>query len=169
MKTLVVYESMFGNTEAVARAVADGLATRSSVDVVEVGTAPASVDADLLVVGGPTHAFGLSRESTRKSAVEQGAVVSRGIGIREWLDALPPGRTDVATFDTRVRKPRVPGSAARAAERRLRRLGYHAVAPAETFWVGGTPGPLLEGEAERARRWGEDVATAAIRVVVPLA
>lgn len=164
MSALVVYESMFGNTETVARAIADGLASRMEVDLVEVGAAPVAIrdDVTLLVAGGPTHAFGLSRANTRKSAADQshGPLVSRGIGLREWLDALAPGRAAVATFDTRVRHPRVPGSAARAAERRLGKLGFQAVVPAETFWVGGTPGPLLDGEADRARRWGERVAVA---------
>src|SRR5688500_18719952 len=116
MKALVVYESMFGNTETVARALADGLASRMEGDVGEVGAAPGAVRGDvaLLVTGGPTHAFGLSRESTRKAAADQsqGALVSRGIGLREWLDALAPGSAvPAATFDTRVRHPRVPGSA----------------------------------------------------------
>lgn len=158
----MVYESMFGNTETVARAIADGLATRMEVDLVEVGVAPVEVrdDVALLVAGGPTHAFGLSRASTRRSAADQSRepLVSRGIGLREWLDALHRGEAAVATFDTRVRHPRVPGSAAHAAERGLRKHGFRVVAPARTFWVGGTPGPLLAGEADRARAWGAELA-----------
>ena len=67
MRALVVYESMFGNTEAVARAVADGLAEMHDVDLREVSQAPIAVIArvDLIVVGGPTHAFSLSRPATR--------------------------------------------------------------------------------------------------------
>lgn len=164
MRALVVYESMFGNTRTVAEAIADGLATRFDVETVEVGIAPPAVrdDVALVVAGGPTHAFGMTRESTRKSAKDQakGPVVSRGIGIREWLGALPRGTAAAATFDTRVRHPRVPGSAARAAERRLRGLGFRVAVPAETFWVEGSPGPLLAGEADRAREWGAGLATA---------
>lgn len=162
MGALVIYESMFGNTQAVARAVAEGLSSRMAVDLVEVGEAPVAVGdgTTLLVAGGPTHAFGLSRATTRQSAADQATapLVSRGIGLREWLDALAPGRAAVATFDTRVRRPRVPGSAAHAAERRLRGLGFAVAAPAETFWVHGTPGPLLDGELDRARQWGEQLA-----------
>ena len=71
MRALVVYESMFGNTEAVARAVADGLAEMHDVDLREVSQAPTEVigRVDLIVVGGPTHAFSLSRPATRASAV----------------------------------------------------------------------------------------------------
>ncbi|HSL25245.1 MAG TPA: flavodoxin domain-containing protein [Acidimicrobiia bacterium] len=73
MPALVVFESMFGNTEAIAKAVADGLTARMAVDIVEVGVAPAvlSDDVELLVVGGPTHAFGMSRPGTRQKAAEQ--------------------------------------------------------------------------------------------------
>jgi len=63
----------------------------------------------------------------------------------------------VATFDTRVRHPRVPGSAARSARKHLRQQGFRAVDPATTFWVDGMEGPLLEGELDRARTWGQDL------------
>jgi hypothetical protein len=92
-RALVVFESMFGNTELVARAVAVGLAEHTDVDVVRArpGVMPRD-DVDLVVVGGPTHAFGLTRRSTRVSAGQQGAdeVAAQGTGLREWLD-LPPG------------------------------------------------------------------------------
>ena len=160
MRALVVYESMFGNTQAIADAVADGLSDRMRVEVLEVGAAPTTIDDDvaLLVVGGPTHAFGMSRPQTRQDAARQAAegLVSRGIGLREWLATLQaPAGVAAATFDTRISRPRLPGSAARAAEKRLRRLGFRIVAPAASFYVEGTSGPLQEGEPERARRWGQ--------------
>ena len=166
MRAFVVYESMFGNTQVVARAVADGLAAADGIDdvsLVEVGTAPAQVgdDVDLLVVGAPTHALGLSRPSTRRDAVTKTAepLVSTRLGLREWLAGL--GRVDrrlpAAAFDTKVDKPRLPGSAARAAARRLRRLGMPLVVPTTTFRVDGMTGPLLDGEVDRARRWGADL------------
>ena len=157
---LVVYESMFGNTQALAVAVADGLSARMTVDLVEVGMAPAAVpaDVDLLVLGGPTHAFGMSRPSTRQDAAKQAGrpVVSPGIGIREWIEGLDSGSlpAPVATFDSRVRRPRLPGSAAHRAAKRLRGLGARMALPPESFWVTGTPGPILDGEEERARQWG---------------
>lgn len=165
-RALVVYESMFGNTETIAEAVAEGLSTGFDVEAVEAGAALTIIDeaVDLLVVGGPTHAFGMSRPATRQDAARQAEhnVVSSGIGLREWLaDVRPESRSTLAAaFDTRVEKPRVPGSAARAAERRLRRLGYRILAPAESFYVVGVAGPLGKGEAERARRWGADLGAA---------
>jgi hypothetical protein len=160
MRALVVYESMFGNTRTVAEAVAAGLEAAADVDLVEVSEAPTGrlSGIDLLVVGGPTHALGLSREQTRASAVAETdqPLVSSGIGLREWLTALdsPDGPVAEATFDTRTERPRVPGSAAVAAGRRLRRLGFVRTVRPETFRVDGMTGPLVDGELERARTWG---------------
>jgi hypothetical protein len=165
MRALVVYESMFGNTQAVAKAVTEGMSDHVETALVECGSAPTTVpsDVDLVVVGAPTHAFSLSRPSTRESAKEQatGEVVSRGTGIREWLKtlAVPGDRvTRAAAFDTRVRHPHLPGSAAHAALKRLRRLGLRPAAPARSFWVLGTPGPLAPGQEEEARAWGARLA-----------
>ncbi|MFB9385591.1 flavodoxin family protein [Pseudonocardia petroleophila] len=158
MDALVVVESMFGNTRRIAEAVALGLGDRVHARVLEVGdpeAARAAAVADLLVVGGPTHAFGMSRPATRRSAAEQGAPAVE-VGLREWLaDLAPagPGRT-AAAFDTRADRPRLPGSAASAAARRLRRSGYAVVARPASFRVTGTTGPLVAGEEERARVWG---------------
>jgi flavodoxin len=166
MRALVVHESMFGNTETVARAVADGLSTVAGVEVDCGAVHSASTDlagVDLLVVGGPTHAFSMSRASTRADAVTKGAddAVASGPGIREWIEELEPTpSTAVAAFDTRVRRPRVPGSAARAARKHLRSRGFKAVGPPTTFWVHGMTGPLDDGEEARARQWGADLGTA---------
>jgi hypothetical protein len=159
MRARVVFESMFGNTQLIAQAVTEGLAESMHVDLEEVGTAaPDVTDVDLLVVGGPTHAFGMSRGRTRESAADQavGGVVSAGEGLREWLSAVTGGSPDIAAaaFDTRIDKPRLPGSAAHGAERRLRRLGFRITEPAASFYVTDTAGPLVDGERERARRWG---------------
>lgn len=163
MRAVVIFETMFGNTRTIAKAVADGLASHVDVDIVEVGSAPRAVNDDvtLLVVGGPTHAFGLSRPRTREDAAQRGKgpVVSERIGLREWLDDIQkhPPTVAAAAFDTRIRKPLLPGSAARGAQKRLRRLGFRMVAPPQSFWVTGTTGPLADGETERARRWGDEL------------
>ncbi|HEY7720412.1 MAG TPA: flavodoxin domain-containing protein [Pedococcus sp.] len=157
---LIVYESILGNTEEIARAVADGLGRSHSVTVSEVGRAPDVVpeDVDLLVVGGPTHAFGLSRPETRKEAADQatGPVPSGGRGLREWLEALAPSETPTpfATFDTRISQ-HFPGSAAKKAHKRLRAKGFRSLEEPESFIVHGKPARLAEGEPDRARSWGE--------------
>ena len=159
-RALVVFESMFGNTEVIARAVAEGLADKVPVRVVR--ATPDLVledDVELLVVGGPTHAFGMTRPATRESAGQQGAssAVSHGIGVREWLDGLGSTTCRVATFDTRVHMKGLPGSAARGVEKRLGRAGARVLAPATSFWVTSTQGPLLPGEEDRARQWGNEL------------
>lgn len=163
MRTLVVYESLFGNTGAIARAIAEGLGEAGEVTLAGVATMPSAEGMDLIVAGGPTHAFGLSRPATRQDARRSGEILpgAAEVGLREYLDVSPllTGLA-AATFDTRVDKPRVPGSAAHKAGRQLRRLGCHLVIAPETFRVAGTTGPLLDGEKERARRWGTQVAAA---------
>ena len=84
MKALIVFESMFGNTQKVVQAVAEGLSTGMEVELVEVEAAPRAIDnrTVLHVVGAPTHALGLSREGTRRQAAEQAGsrLVSKGRG-----------------------------------------------------------------------------------------
>jgi hypothetical protein len=170
MRALVVYESMFGNTEAIARAVAEGLGTAVDVTVADVHTMPAVGHADLLVVGAPTHAFSLSRPRTRADAAKQATVPARAVevGLREYLGHVPRlTGTGAAAFDTKIAKPSLPGSAARKAHRLLRSLGCRMLAPAESFRVVGTTGPLSDGERERARRWGAELAVAALQVHQP--
>jgi len=166
-RALVVYESMFGNTEAIARAVARGLADAVPTETVEVTDAPLRLDGvALLVVGAPTHAFGLSRPSTRSAAGDQGgrADAATGRGVREWIQAMHPGRPGIpaAVFDTRLRH--FPGSAAKAARRRLWRRGFATSAAPVSFHVKGAPGPLRDGELERAERWGRALAGLVERV-----
>jgi len=174
MRVLVMYESMFGNSERVARAVADGLGAVAEVAVRDVtvshaGDVPGGID--LLVVGGPTHALSLSRPSTREEAFRQGAeqgLASRG--LREWLEGLPDDlhQLPCAAFDTRVsRVRRLPGSAARSATRMLRRHHGLLVAAAESFFVDDVGGPLGEDELTRARDWGARLGSVVLRDHAP--
>lgn len=157
MKTLVVYETGFGNTARVAGQIADGLGRFSEVTVVPVAEAPERIlpEFHLVVVGGPTHAFSMTRPSTRKDAVRQGGS-DPGVGIREWLADVEMVRSQrIACFDTRVGKMRhIPGSAARSAARLLRHRGFGRLHDVRSFFVEDVAGPLLEGELERAQGWG---------------
>ena len=164
MKALVVYESMFGSTEQIARAVAAGLAESVDVQVADVTDAPPEPDPDvaLIVAGGPTHAFSMSRTSTRADAINKGAQEGeREFGLREWMAALPSGEhtAKMATFDTKVESMHhLPGSAAKSAAKAARRHGYESVAKAQSFHVHDPYGPLLDGEVDRARAWGQQLA-----------
>lgn len=158
MRALVVYESMFGNTRDVAQAIAEGVATSVPVDVREVGQAPplGELEVDLVLVGAPTHAFSLSRPSSRKDAGARTghAVISASRGVREWLAETARADLRFVTFETHIRRPNLPGSAARAAAHRLRRLGCTALERPTIFYVEDVDGPLSPGELERATAWG---------------
>jgi hypothetical protein len=164
MSALVVFESMWGNTERVARAIAEGLSESGEVEIVEVSNAPTTPgdSVTLIVAGGPTHAFSMTRLSTRSQAVEKGATQgSVELGLREWLDALASGGHTytpvIATFDTRVAKAKhIPGSAAKSAKRSAHRHGYPTV-EAQSFFVEDLDGPVVEGELTRARNWGREL------------
>lgn len=169
MRALVVYESMFGNTHAVADAIGRGLARAGDVSVVPVerAGAPPLDDVDLVVVGGPTHVHGMSRASTRQAAVEQAAKAdpplaldadATGPGLREWLESL--GRVDVrsAAFDTRLGGPAAfTGRASKGIAKRLREHGARLVAGPESFLL-DKQNHLHPGEEERAEQWGARLA-----------
>lgn len=177
MKALIVYESMFGNTRAVAEAVAAGLRPVLQTRVCRIAevTPEAVADADLLVVGAPTHVHGLSRPSTRKAADEAaaksgGALVlepdARYAGVREWLDGLRSlgdghGRS-AAAFDTRLAAPPMfTGRAGTRIAKRLHKIGYTLVGEAASFLV-DKENRLLDGETGRAEAWGRELAEAAV-------
>ena len=166
MSALVIYESVYGNTRAIAEAIAEGL---GGADVVAVHEAPDRPEGiDLLVVGGPTHLHGLATVRSRQAGVdamnEDGAGhVEPGAteepGLRAWLADLPDGHgAKAATFDTRLdRSPWLTGVASRGIARRLRHRGYEIV-DRESFLVEESEGPLAPGELERAREWGRTLA-----------
>src|SRR5664279_1261705 len=130
MPVVVVYESMYGNTRAIAEAIAEGLNPADAV-VVPVGQASPQVvtPADLVVVGGPTHMFGMSRPKSRQVAVdtackpESGLTLepeAQGTGLREWFDALDAPGGKAAAFDTRIKGPLLIGHASRGIRGLLR-------------------------------------------------
>jgi len=170
LRAAVVYESMFGCTETIARSVARGLEEAGAVvDLCDVGDGwSGEIPAfDLLVVGAPTHAFSLSRPATRRDAVRQGARAgAEAVGLREWIAALGQrtsahGRPFVA-FDTRMSRVRyLPKAAAPRAAHLLTHQGYHPIARPRAFLVDDLRGPVAKGEEERARHWGQAVCRAA--------
>ena len=169
MRAVVVYESMYGNTHLVADAIGAGLSTIFDVRVVPVVQASPAVlaDADLVVVGGPTHAHGMSRAATRKAAVEAankpigGLTVepdALGPGLRDWFGSLGRYPVQAAAFDTRVHGPAaLTGRASKTVTRLLREHGFDVAAEPESFLV--TKQDRLEPhETARAREWGTKLA-----------
>jgi hypothetical protein len=186
MRALVVYESMYGNTHAIASAIGRGLESEAEVTVSPIRSfAPDMVKGvDLMVVGGPTHVHGMSRPATRQSAADSadkpdsGLVMDPGAageGVREWIDSLGRLTALAAAFDTRVDLPvLLSGRAATGITKALRRHGLDLIAKPESFLV-TKQNELLPGERERAEEWGARLAatarpraagTGALKVVV---
>ena len=171
---VVVYESVFGDAEKIARAVAEGLSAHLDVQVVAAAEAPPVFGNDLrlLVVGGPNHAMSMPRPATREDAVTKYAVriTDTAAGLHEWLDAAQPLHgIAAAAFDTRMDRPKLVtrlDHAARTEEKLLHSLGATLAAPAEHFHVVDVQGPLADGEEDRARQWGaalSEIVTAGTR------
>lgn len=174
MRAVIVYESMYGNTHAVANCIAEGMRDKAcDVTVVAVGQATKDLlgHPDLLVVGGPTHVHALPRPSTRKAAAEAAAKPGSGLtlepgaigaGLREWLHDLLPGDGAVAAaFDTRMDGPTLfTGQASHGIAQRLRRRGYRVLTPVQSFVV-SKQNVLDPAQAERARTWGAALAFSA--------
>jgi len=169
MRALIVYESMYGNTHVVANHIADGLRRSYDVDVLPVAQAtPERVAAaDLVVVGGPTHAHSLSTRGTRKAAVAAARVEAGGLevdidatgeGLRDWFKGLGVQSGPAAAFDTRIDMSSVlTGRASRGIARRLHHAGFYVITSPTSFFV-NKKDRLVDGEAERATEWGESLA-----------
>lgn len=168
MRALVVYESMFGNTRAVAQAIAEGIATLMPVEAVEVRSAPTEVPPEvvLLVVGGPTHAHGMTTAKSRANAAGRtdDPLVSTGPGLREYLARMraDPGVV-AAAFDTRIKGPILfTGSAATSATKQLQKVRFKRVEPPRSFVLEGATGPLADRMSkdglDAARDWGANLA-----------
>jgi hypothetical protein len=163
MKAVVVYESHWGNTEAVARAIAEGIGEGAAVLTTDEASVTAVADVDLLVAGAPLMALRLPQEGMRNSIEGAGRKTQKPAELghpfmRTWLATLPRGNGAAAAFETRLRWS--PGGATGAIEKGLRESGYRTIAKPERFIVKGSQGPLRDGELERARHWGEELRTA---------
>ena len=144
MKTLVVYDSVYGNTEHVARAI--GGAVTGDVKVLHAGEADSAEleGVDLLIVGAPTQA-GRPSPAMQDFLAKISKSVIKGISV--------------AAFDTRISAKWVGifGYAAGKIASNLKKKGGTLVLNPEPFFVTGKEGPLKEGELERAAAWAQEV------------
>lgn len=156
MKAMVVYDSVFGNTAKIAQAIGSALGDQESVSTRQVAevTPEQMVGLDLLIVGSPTRAFSATPAITK---LLKGIPANGLRGVR------------VAGFDTRMvideKTPAILrflvkflGYAAEPISGRLMKKGGDLASVPEGFFVGGTEGPLTEGELERAAAWGARIA-----------
>jgi flavodoxin len=160
VKAVVVFESHWGNTEAVARAIAEGIGPETVVLHTDEAVGDAVAGLDLLAAGAPVMAFSLPRDGALELVAQdtkapRPADVSHPL-LRSWLDSVPPGSALFATFETRIWWS--PRGATGTIEGKLRKAGYRRLAKGERFIVSGGYGPLRDGELERARAWGASLA-----------
>jgi flavodoxin len=155
MKILVVYDSVFGNTEKIARAIGAALGMPGDVETQSVNQVSAEKlgGLDLLVVGSPTRGF---RPTEAVSKLLKALPKDQLAGIR------------VATFDTRIALETInsaifrfivdkSGYAAGKIANILKKKGGNLVAPPEGFIVTASEGPLKPGEIERAAEWARKI------------
>ncbi|NTV39827.1 MAG: hypothetical protein HGA51_07715 [Demequinaceae bacterium] len=162
---MVVYESLWGNTAAIAHAVADGLGPGTRVGSTGDISPEVAATADLLVVGAPVHAMSLP------TARSLASVASRTIGadeiaadvdhplIRDWVAALPYSEGPAAAFDTRI-TGLIGRGGARSIERLLKGRGRRLATQSGGFVITNRrevlaqASMLRDGELERALEWG---------------
>jgi hypothetical protein len=161
MKAVVVYESHWGNTAEVARAIASGLGPDTPVLATDEATAAILADTDLIVAGAPVIAFRLATDSMRSRIAEDADDAPREPDLthpsmRSWLDGIPAGNGFAAAFETRIHWS--PGGAIGGIEHGLDKAGYRRLAKGHKAFVTGSYGPLRDGELEAARAWGSELA-----------
>lgn len=151
MKALVIYDSIFGNTEKIARAIGDALVEFGEVDVQKVNSVDAAQlrSVELVIVGSPTRGF---RPTPEMAAFLKNLPADGMRGIR------------VAAFDTRVSVEDVHstvlstfvnvfGYAADPIAKQLKKKGGIPCGAPTGFFVKDREGPLADGELERAGEW----------------
>ncbi|MCX6643471.1 MAG: flavodoxin family protein [Candidatus Bathyarchaeota archaeon] len=154
MKIMIIYDSVFGNTEKIAKSMEVSLEAQE-VKMIRVSnvTPDQLTGVQLLVVGSPTRGFRPTKPTT------------------DFLKKIPSNGlkgVKVAAFDTRITiDEKVPlilrflsnifGYAAKPIADKLTEKGGELIMPPEGFIVKGSEGPLKEGEFERATDWAKQI------------
>ena len=153
MKVLVIYDSVFGNTEKIAQTIGTAFARDNDVQILPVSEVEAAYEQGLalLVAGSPTRSFRPTE------------------AVANFLKAMPKNllvNIRVAAFDTRLALDTIDSSAlrfivdkggyaAKTIAKELEKKGGYLHTHPEGFFVTGEQGPLKDGELERAAKWGE--------------
>ena len=146
-KALVIYDSVYGNTEKIAKALAKGLGDGKvdvetlHVDVVKFDTLSTY---DLLVVGGPVHAWNATKPI--KTFLERLKTVKGLSGKKAFA------------YDTKLSRSSLAGSVGGKIEDAFKGLGLTIVKPHATAVVKGREGPLEEGAEEAFAKLGAELA-----------
>ena len=161
MKAIVVFESFWGNTAAIARAIAEGIGPGAYALTTSAATTEVIANADLIVAGAPLIAFSLPTDASRRNIAASSGLNAPAPDVshpsmRMWLAGLAQTHARSAAFETRIWWS--PGSAAATIGSGLMRSGCQQVCKPQRFIVTGKYGPLRAGELERAHRWGVELA-----------
>jgi hypothetical protein len=160
MKAIVVYESLWGNTATIARAIAEGIGPEARAMSTAEATAAEIAGADLIVAGAPVHAFSLPTDRSRRNAGgNAGKTPAPDLShpsMRSWLSTVPVGQGRSAAFETAFKWS--PSGATSRIGQALHRAGYPPISKARRFLIVGGSGPLRAGEVEKARAWGAELA-----------
>jgi len=163
MKAVVVYESFWGNTAAVARAIAEGIGSGTRALTTSEAKGESLAGVDLIVAGSPIIGFRLPTEKMRSDlAAKPGKAPAppdlSHPSLRSWLETLPAGKGVAAAFETGFKLS--PGGAKKAILKGLEHAGYRSTSELKRFLVKGSYGPVHDGELDRARAWGAELAKA---------
>ena len=155
MKVLIIYDSVFGNTQQIARAMGNALSPQEDVEILPVGDVKPALltGSQVLIVGSPTRAF----RPTPAIKKLLGGLPRHGLkGVKV---AAFDTRMSIDDMDARILRfmARLFGYAAKPIADNLKRKGGELAVPPEGFLVGGTEGPLKEGELARAVDWARQI------------
>jgi flavodoxin len=144
MKALVVFDSVYGNTEDIAKSIGETIGETVKVVKAESTEVTDLESIELLIAGSPT--YGGRPTPKMKEFLDRIKAVSL-IGVK------------ITAFDTRAPATWVKlfGFAAGKIEKRLKSQGGESVIKPEGFFVSGTKGPLVEGEYKRAAKWAQNI------------
>jgi len=160
MQVIVVYESHWGNTASLAKAIAEGFGPDARALTTDEATSTAVAEADLIIAGAPIMAFSLPSDRVLATLADDAKAPSppdlTHPSMRSWLDRLPTGHGRSAHFETGLRWS--PGGSTSAIGRKLEKAGFARLGKSRRFVVKGSYGPLREGELERAKQWGRELA-----------
>lgn len=159
MNVLIIYDSEFGNTEKIARAIEGALASHTNVTTLRVSDVRSEnfTSLQLLIIGSPTQRFrptiaigNLLKEISNIDLNEVGVIA---FDTRLTWDEI--SKTPVLAFFVKLFGGNA--YAAKLIADSLKKKGGKLVAAPEGFYVTGMKGPLVEGELERAMSWATQI------------
>lgn len=156
MKILMVYDTMFGNTERIAQAMVDATTDQHQAELVRVQdvTTAQLQSCDILVIGSPTHGFRPTPDIA--SRIKR---LSSEVPEAKFRYAVFDTRSDIDEIDSKILSSmvRLFGYAAASMDKTLAKRGFKRAEAPAGFIVHGKEGPVKDGEIDRATAWMRSV------------